>query len=162
MWQPATQPTLVLVKQLVVLAYADEYRATEVLATLQRLHLGSDLPVVDAVSVARALDWTVILHQSVDLSEPHLRSTAFWRQFVASLVPAPGTHDCPTTAANFGLSEDFKRALNSELPPGSSAVFLLVPPCSLGEHISELHRFGGKLLHAPVFGLRQIGGSTDS
>jgi uncharacterized membrane protein len=150
------------VKQLVVLAYADEYRAAEVLATLQRLHLGSDLPVANAVSLARAMDWTVTLHQSVDLREPHLRSTAFWRQFVASLVPAPGTYDCRTTAANFGLNEDFKRALNSELPPGSSAVLLLVPPCVLGEHISELHRFGGKLLHAPVSGLRQIGGAPDT
>jgi uncharacterized membrane protein len=151
----AAQFTLVLVKELVVLAYADEYRAAEVLATLQRLHAGSDLPVSDAVSVTRAMDWTVTLHQSVDLSQQWVRSTEFWRAFVASLVPTPGTFDCRTSAANFGLCEDFKRALNSELPPGSSAVLLFMPFFSLDQHIDELHRFGGALLHAPVVGLQQ-------
>jgi uncharacterized membrane protein len=138
------------VKQLVVLAYADEYRAAEVLATLQRLRVGSDLPVSDVVSVTRALDWTVTLHQSVDLSQQRVRSTEFWREFVASLVPTPGTFDCRASAANFGLCQDFTRALNAELPPGSSAVLMLVPYFSLDQHIDELHRFGGALLHAPV------------
>jgi uncharacterized membrane protein len=153
MWAVAAEVTLVLVRQLVVLAYADEYRAAEVLATLQRLHVGSDLPLSDAVSLVRATDWTVTLHQSIDLSELHVCSTGFWRQFVASLVPAPGTFDCRASATKFGLSENFRRELSSELPPGSSAVFLLVPSCALDRHIAELHRFGGRLLHTPVSGL---------
>jgi len=153
MWAVAAALRLALVRQLVVLAYADEYRAAEVLATLQRLHLGSDVPVGNAVSLVRALDWTVTLHQSVDLSDQYVPSTAFWRQFVASLVPAPGTFDCRASAEKFGLTENFKRELNGELPPGSSAVFLLVPACSLDRRIEELHRFGGRLLHAPVTGV---------
>ena len=39
--------------QLVVLAYADEYRAAEVLATLQRLRAGAMLDAQDAMSVTR-------------------------------------------------------------------------------------------------------------
>jgi uncharacterized membrane protein len=155
MWSAAAGLTLGRVRKLVVLAYADEYRAAEVLATLHRLQFGSDIPLGDAVAIVRSMDWTVTLQQSVDLSEPHVRSTCFWRQFVASLVPAPGTFDCRMSAEKFGLTEDFRRELNSELPPGSSAIFLLVPSCSLDRHISELHRFGGRLLHAPVSELHQ-------
>jgi len=143
----------------VVLPYADEFRAAEVLATLHRLHVGSDLSVADAVCCVRATDWTVSLQQSVDLSARQTSSTGFWPEFVASLVPTPGAFARSPVAETFGLTEHFKRALGAELPPGSSAVLLLVPPSSLERHIAELHRFGGKLLHTAVSGRCEALGS---
>jgi uncharacterized membrane protein len=44
---------------LVVLAYTDEYRAAEVLATLQRLRTGMLVEPRDATSVMRSLDWNL-------------------------------------------------------------------------------------------------------
>ena len=133
-----------------VLAYADEYRGAEVLATLRRLHQGADLALADAACFVRATDWTVTLHHSVDLSEQPWRSAGFWRDVVVSLVPAPGTFDCRVSVGKLGLTEDFKRELAAELPPGSSAVLLLVPPLLVERYVAELYRFGGKLLHTPI------------
>jgi uncharacterized membrane protein len=142
--------TLVRVRQLVVIAYTDEYRAAEVLATLQRLHLGSELPLTDAVCLVRATDWTVKLHQSIDLAARDERATGVWRRLAANLVTAPGIFDCRARAGDFGLTDSFKRELGAELPPGSSAVLLLVPPPLLNRYVADLHRFGGKLLHTPI------------
>ena len=75
---------------LVVLAYADEYRAAEVLATLQRLHTGAVLDAQDAMSVMRATDWSVTLHYGAELGSDAERSGQFWRTLIASLLLAPG------------------------------------------------------------------------
>ncbi|MBV9582342.1 MAG: hypothetical protein JO057_27470, partial [Chloroflexi bacterium] len=53
---------------LVVLAYADEHRAAEVLAALRRLRSGAFADVDDALYVVRRTDWTVLLSREVDLS----------------------------------------------------------------------------------------------
>ena len=139
-----------MLRELVVLAYVDKFRAAEVLAVLRRTRMGSNISLDDAVCIVRNTDWTVTLQQSVDLSQQHLRSTAFWRELVASVVPAPRLFDCRTNAERFGLTPGFKRQLGAELPPGSSAVLLLISSCVLDHYAAELYRFGGRLLHAPL------------
>lgn len=139
-----------MVKQLVALAYVDEHRAVEVLALLQRLHTGSALPVDDAVGVVRRTDWNVKLHHGMDLAEPEDTAIPFWRGLIASLVLAPGTADCRGTGQEYGLTPGFVHELRLAMPPGSSAVFMLVTEGTLAALLDELYRLGGRLLNSPI------------
>ena len=144
------QLTLSSVKQLVVLAYVDEYRAVEVLGLLQRLHTGSIVPLEDAVGVIRGTDWNVRLHHGMNLAQPEDACLRFWRGLVASLVLAPGTADCRRTGRDYGILPTFERDLRANLPPGSSAVFMIVADATLEQLMVDLYRLGGTLLHSPL------------
>jgi uncharacterized membrane protein len=137
--------------QLVVLAYADEHRAAEVLATLQRLRTGSLIDIGDTVSVVRATDWRVTIHYRADLSTDEKQASQFWRKLIASLLLAPGgatTGARPDDAC--GLDVAFVRNVGAALAPGSSAVLLLVVRAALSRVLPELVRFGGTLLQTPI------------
>ncbi|MBV9328555.1 MAG: DUF1269 domain-containing protein [Chloroflexi bacterium] len=139
-----------MVKQLVALAYVDEHRAVEVLALLQRLHTDSAVPVQDAVGVVRGTDWNVKLHHYMDLAQPEDAAVPFWRGLIASLVLAPGTADCRKTGQDYGLLPEFEHELRMAMPPGSSAVFMLVTESTLAALLDELYRMGGTLLNSPI------------
>jgi len=139
-----------LVKQLVVLTYVDEHRAAEVLAMLQRLHTGHVFQDDNAVCVGRATDWNVKLTHGMDLSRLDDQPRQFWRALIASLVLAPGTADCRGSVQDYGIAPEFERDLHANLPPGSSAVFIIAPPPLLSEIEPDLYRCGGTLLHTMI------------
>jgi uncharacterized membrane protein len=139
-----------LVKQLVVLAYVDEHRAAEVLAMLQRLHTNYVFQDDNAVCVVRATDWNVKLTHGTDLGRVDDEPRQFWRALVASLVLAPGTADCRRSGQDYGIGPEFERELHANLPPGSSAVFIIVPPPMLSEIVPDLYRCGGTLLQTSI------------
>jgi uncharacterized membrane protein len=132
------------------LAYADEYRAAEVLATLQRLRTGSVIDEHGAVSVVRATDWSVKVHYGGDLRADAAAMANFWRSLIASLLLAPDGSAHHMRLEDCGLDVEFAQRLGAALPPGSSAVFMLVPRAALSRVLPELHRFGGTLLQAPI------------
>lgn len=136
--------------QLVVLAYADEHRAAEVLATLQRLRTGTLIDAEDAVSVVRATDWGVTLHYGTDLRNDDEHTGQVWRALVASLLLAPGGSTDSVRPEAYGFDVAFVRDVGSALPPGSSAVFLLVPRTALTRVLPELGCFGGSLLQTTI------------
>ena len=136
--------------QLLVLAYADEHRAAEVLATLHRLRTGSLIDAQDVVSVVRALDWGVTLHYGADLRADDEQIGQFWRTLVGSLLLAPGTSTTIVGAEAFGFDTVFASSVREALPPGSSGVFLLVPRTALTRVLPELGRFGGSLLQTAI------------
>jgi uncharacterized membrane protein len=136
--------------QLLALTYADEHRAAEVLATLQRLRTGRLIEAQDMVSVTRAMDWGITLHYGADLRCDGLRAHQFWRTLTASLVLAPGGASSTVRPESFGLETEFVRGVEAELQLGSSAVFLLVPRSALGRVLPELRRFGGALLQTTI------------
>jgi len=135
---------------LAVLAYADEYRAAEVLATLQRVHTGAVLDAKDAMSVMRATDWSVTLHYGADLDSDAERTGRFWRALIASLLLAPGGSTHRIRPEVCGLDPGFVLDLSAAMPPGSSALLLLVPRSALTSVLRELGRFGGTLLETPI------------
>jgi uncharacterized membrane protein len=135
---------------LVVLAYADEYRAAEVLATLQRLRTGAMLDTQDATSVMRATDRSVTLHYSADLGPDAERAGRFWRALIASLLLAPGGSTRRIRPEVCGLDPGFVLDLNAAMPPGSSAVLLLVARSARSRVFRELACFGGNLLETPI------------
>jgi uncharacterized membrane protein len=135
---------------LVVLAYADEHRAAEVLATLQRLRNGSIFEVLEAVCVVRRTDWTVILQQAVDLAVADDTSSRFWRGLISSLILTPGATPLRINVGEYGIEPGFERRLRGALPPGSSAVFLIVPAGGLRRLAPYLRDFGGTLAATPI------------
>ena len=54
---------------LLALAYADEYRAAEVLALLQRLQIGSAFGLKYVVGVVRRTNWSVAVQHAVELAD---------------------------------------------------------------------------------------------
>ena len=136
--------------QFLVLAYADEHRAAEVLATLQRLRTGSLVDAQDVVSVVRAMDWGVTLHYGADLRTDDEHSSHFWRSLVGSLLLAPGASTTNVGPEAFGFDAEFVSRVREALPPGSSGVFLLVPRTTLTRVLPELGRFGGSLLQTTI------------
>jgi len=135
---------------LVVLAYADEYRAAEVLATLQRLPTCAILDSQDAMSVMRATDWSVTLHYAADLGTDAERTGRFWRALIASVLLPPGGSTHHIRPEVCGLDPDFVLDLSAAMPPGSSAVLLLVPRSARSRVFRELTCFGGTLLETPI------------
>jgi uncharacterized membrane protein len=138
------------VTRLVALAYADEHRAAEVLATLQRLRTGALIASQDVASVARATDWAVTLHYAADLRTDDAQTHQFWRTLITSLLLAPGGASTTIRPDAFGLEPEFARDVEAALPPGSSAVFLLVPRPALTRVLPELECFGGLLLQTTI------------
>jgi len=138
------------VTQLVALAYADEYRAAEVLATLLRLQTGALVDPPDVVSVVRATDWGITLHYAADLRTDDMHTHQFWRTLITSLLLAPGGASTTIRPDAFGLEAEFARDVEAALPLGSSAVFLLLSRAATSRVVPELQRFGGLLLRTTI------------
>jgi uncharacterized membrane protein len=135
---------------LVALAYADEYRAAEVLAGLRRLRTVAFAEVSDVVSIVRRTDWTVLLSREVELSAGDDCCLGFWRGLVASLVLAPGVSNLRNNVLDYGVDPAFERRLTAALPPGSSAVLVIAAPGALRKLTATLDAFGGTLCRTPI------------
>jgi uncharacterized membrane protein len=135
---------------LLVLAYADEQRAAEVLALLQRLPVGSTVDTKNVVGIVRRTDWTVILQHTASLDAQDDCPCRFWRPFIASLILAPGASTQRAHWQDFGVEANFEHRLEAVLPPGSSAVFMIVPRRTLGRLAEEVRRLRGTLLTSQI------------
>src|SRR5579871_4594115 len=136
--------------ELVALAYADEYRAAEVVAGLRRLHTGAFAEVVDLVAVVRRIDWTVLLVREVDLSLTDDCCLQYWRGLVSSLILAPGLANVRSKLVDYGVEPAFEQRLTSALPPGSSVVLAIVQANAQRKLTSALDSFGGTLCKTPI------------
>jgi uncharacterized membrane protein len=137
---------------LVALAYADEHRAAEVLGTLRRLHAGVFANVHDALYIVRRTDWTVRLGREHDLGAVEDGCMQFWRRFISGLILTPGVARLHGNNVEHPLEQGFKRQLAAALPPGSSALFLVVPPDRTESVATELLCFGGLVLSSTFNG----------
>ena len=75
---------------------------------------------------------------------------AFWRHLIVSLILTPGLSSQRTPCQDFGLETGFERRLNAAVPPGSSAVFMIVPRRTLARLTDELNRLQGTLIDSPI------------
>ncbi len=139
-----------IMPQLLALAYADEYRAAEVIAFLQRLQIGSAFGLKYVVGVARRMDWSVAVQCASELADEGECPCHFWRPLIASLILTPGVSSQRARCEDFGLDPDFERRLGGVLPPGSSAVFMIVPWRSLARTRAEIDCLQGTLLTSPI------------
>ncbi len=149
---PATGESRATMSDLVVLAYADEHRAGEVMATLHRLHPTTSAEEMDAVCVVRRTDWTVTLNREEELAAPNDDSADYWRSLISSLILTPGTASLRSKVADFGITADFERRVIAALPPGSSAVLMIVASQAMSHLEPSLQCFGGTMLTTPIQG----------
>jgi uncharacterized membrane protein len=117
---------------------------------LQRLHGARAFQDDNAVCVVRATDWRVRLIHGSDLGRRDDRPRQFWQALVASLVLAPGTEDRGGGVQDYGITPRFEQDLWAALPPGSSAVFMILDHATLDELIADLYQCGGTLLQTPI------------
>jgi uncharacterized membrane protein len=141
---------------LIAIAYeGDEHRAAEVLATLQRLQGEYLLDLDDAVYVTRSRDGKFKLHQTTNLVAAGAASGALWGALfgliffvpIFGLAVGAGMGALGGKLADFGIDDNFVRKLASSLPPGSSAIFMLVRQATIDRAVPELGKFGGTILH---------------
>jgi uncharacterized membrane protein len=86
----------------------------------------------------------------MDLAEPGECMCQFWRPLVASLILAPGVASLREPVENYGVEPSFQRRLGAVLPPGSSAVFMIVPRRLLNSISAELESVNGTLIASPI------------
>ena len=143
---------------LVVIAYPDEQRAAEVLATLQRMEDQYLLDLEDAVSVTKGRDGKLKLHQTTTVAG----GGAAWGGALGLLigmlffVPIAGLAIGAAAGAlvgklsDYGIDDRFAKQLSSTMTPGSSAIFVLVRKSTPDKVVPEVARFGGTVLRTSL------------
>ena len=119
---------------LIVVTFADAPTAFQMRAELIKLQTEYLIEMEDVVVVTRALDNTVQLHQSANLTALGAISGGFWGMFVGILFLNPllgaavgaGAGALSGTLSDAGINDDFMRDLGAKLTAGTAAVFVLV------------------------------------
>jgi uncharacterized membrane protein len=142
------------VKHLIAVAYPDEGRAAEVLATLQRLQRADLIDLDHAVYVTKGRDGRVQLHQSISNVGTGVASGGLTGLLVGMLLFMPLAGAAVGAAggaiggklSDFGIEHVFIRRLSEQLQAGSSALFVLVRQAVPEKVLPEVSRYGGTVL----------------
>lgn len=143
---------------LVAIAYPDEFRAAEVRATLARLQLEYLIDLEDAVVVTKDSKGAVKLHQAVNMTAAGAMSGGLWGGLIGLLFLMPfagaalgaGLGALSGKLTDLGIDDNFVKALSENLPPGSSALFVLVKKATPDKVIPEVAKFGGTVLRTSL------------
>jgi uncharacterized membrane protein len=139
---------------LVVITYPDEYRAAEVLAALNRMSSQYLIDMDDACYVTKGQDGKLKLHQTKSMTGAGAAWGGLWGLLIGLLffVPIAGLAIGAAAGAlggklaNFGIDENFAKRLVANMPPGSSALFVVVRRVTPDKVVPELAKFGGTVL----------------
>jgi uncharacterized membrane protein len=142
--------------RLVVVAYAYEYRAEEVLDTLTRLGREDLADLDDAWYVSRGSDGRVRLHQPIDL--PALGDATGARRDAlvgtACLEPLLGGCGAGVPAGLVlgaaSVDEQFVIEFGRTLEPESSAILALIRNAGADHLLAELVLYGGTVMQTAV------------
>jgi uncharacterized membrane protein len=153
---------------LVVVTYPDEHRAAEVMATLQRLHGEYLIDLADGCVVTKDKRGHIKLHQTQHLSAEGAKAGTAWGALIGGLfalpfIFVPGVGALAMVAAttgvgaasgaiaghfaDIGIDDKFMKELSAQMPPSSSAVFVLVKAAKVEEVLPEVAKYGGTVLH---------------
>ncbi len=143
---------------LVVITYPDEHRAAEVLATLQRMSAEYLIDLEDAVYVTKNQSGKLKLHQTTNLAGAGAAWGGMWGLLIGLLffVPVVGLAVGAATGAfagklsDYGIDDNFAKQLSASMPPGSSAIFVLVRRSTPDKVVPEVARFGGTVLRTSL------------
>ena len=139
---------------LIVIAYPEEDRAAEALATLKQLRSEDLIDLDDAFYVTKDKEGDTKVHHSVHLT----RKGAGWGALggllvgalfftpVALAVVGAATGALFVKLADMGIDQKFVKDLSAQLKPNSSAIFLLVRNVSPDKVIASLRPYGGTIL----------------
>lgn len=139
---------------LIAIAYPDRFRAAEVMSTVSRLQMEHLLDLEDACYVTKNAAGEVKLHQAMDLTTAGAVSGAIWGTLIGTffLMPLAGlavgaaSGALSGLASDIGINDEFMKELGSQMPPDSSALFILVRQSTPDRVIAEMSQYGGTIL----------------
>jgi uncharacterized membrane protein len=140
--------------ELIVIAYPDQYRAAEVIATLKRLQTEYLIDLDDAVYVTKDAQNKIKLNQSVDLTTTGALGGAFWGSLIGLLFLMPIFGAAVGAAAgaisghysDYGIDDNFIKQLATQMQPNSSAIFVLVRRSTPDKVLPEVSKYGGTVI----------------
>ena len=143
---------------LVVVAYPDEYRAAEVLATLQRMRSQYLIDLDDACYVTKDARGKMQLHQSTSLAGVGAAWGGMWGMLIGLLFFAPflglaigaGLGALTGKLSDYGIDDNFARQVTSTLQPNSSAIFVLVRSSTVDKVVPEIAKYGGTVMQTSL------------
>jgi len=147
-----------MVNGLVVIEYDDMYRAEEVRLKLQRMQKEYLIDLDDAVVAVKDAQGKIKLHQLINLTAHGASSGGFWGALIGLIFLNPLLGMAMGAAAgavsgaltDVGINDNFMKELAAGLPPGSSALFVLVRKATPERVLEELQGTGGKLLRTSL------------
>lgn len=139
---------------LVVIGFADEFKADEVRVELLKLQSEYLIDLEDAVVAVKQADGKVRLHQSHSLPTAGAVGGGFWGLLIGTLFMNPLLGIMAGAAAgaaagalsDIGINDHFMKELASTLHNGSSALFVLVRKATPDKVLEALRGSGGKVL----------------
>jgi uncharacterized membrane protein len=143
---------------LIVVAYPDEYRAAEVLATLRRLNKEYLIDLDDACYVTKDAQGKIKLHQNTSLTGAGAAWGGLWGMLIGLLFFVPfiglaigaGLGAISGHLADYGIDDKFAKQLTATLKPNSSAIFMLVRRSTPDKVVPELSQYGGTILQTSL------------
>ncbi len=144
--------------ELVAIAYDDEFKADEVRLTLAKLQKEHLIELEDAAVVIKNDQGKVKLNQAVNLTAAGAASGSFWGLLIGTLFFCPlagvavgaASGALSGAVSDIGVDDDFMRELGDSLPPGSSALFVLIRKATPDKVLAEIAPFGGKVLRTSL------------
>lgn len=144
--------------ELISVAYADAYRAAEVLNAMRRLQNEYLIDLEDAAYVTKDREGRIRLHQSVNIPVIGAVSGTFWGALIGMIFLNPllgaaigaGSGALTGAIADYGINDEFMKGLAAELRPDSSALFILARRYTPDKVIRELSQFGGTILRTSL------------
>src|SRR5215510_11050449 len=143
---------------LVAVAYPDKDRALEVRSVLGRLQKQYLVDLVDAVVVTRDADGKIHLDQSVPLIGITAFRGALWGMLIGLLFFSPiigaaigaGAGAIAGKLSDYGIDDNFMRALAENFQPNTSALFVLARGGVPERVLPEIAKYGGTVLHTSL------------
>jgi len=143
---------------LVVVAYPDQYRAAEVMATLRRLNKEYLIDLEDACYVTKDANGKIKLHQNTSLTGAGAAWGGLWGMLIGLLFFVPflgfaigaGMGAIAGKLSDYGIDDKFAKQLTSTLQPNSSALFVLVQRSTPDKVVPELAKYGGTVLQTSL------------
>lgn len=143
---------------LVTIVYDDQYRAGEVLSTLQRLQNEFLIDLEDAAYVTKNDKGKIKLHQTQNLTAGGAIGGSFWGFLIGLLFFAPfagaaigaGLGALSGKASDYGIDDKYMKSLSESLHDDSSAIFVLVKNAVPDKVIPEISKFGGKVIQTSL------------
>jgi len=143
---------------LIVVAYPDEYRAAEVLATLRRLNKEYLIDLDDACYVTKDAGGKIKLHQNTSVTGAAAAWGGLWGLLIGLLFFVPflglaigaGLGVLSHRLADYGIDDKFAKQLATTMKPNSSAIFMLVRRSTPDKVVPELSQYGGTVLQTSL------------
>ncbi len=145
-------------RNLLVVMYESELRATEVRLHFLQMQKEYLIDVEDAVVATRKDNGKVKLNQMYSLTAGGALSGGFWGTLVGliflnpllGLVVGAGSGAVAGALTDVGINDNFMKTLAEKLQPGTSALFLLVRSELTDRVLGELKGTGGTVMQTSL------------